>query len=133
MTHGGLEHPRNLSPHQAVGVQPRAAVSRDCTEAMLLRDRCEVYWPVGRTKVLNVTAEPVDREGKIILSLATYTPNFKHCELSMDEKIQQTFSSSSCVWKVQPGEYELELRSVNLAGLRGEPTLIRIQMENERL
>lgn len=96
-----------------------------CPEASLAAVE-DVYWPVGRSRALltNRIQAPIPT---IECTFQTYTPNFTAFEISLDEGQWRRTPSNHYIWKLTTDSNRLAVRSVNAAGLRGEPTIISIK------
>lgn len=102
-----------------------AGPPRVCPEALVINDRREVYWPVGRVIVSLPSIDHDDSAEAIVLQLSTYTPNFQSFEVSENGAAWSTHNLPSYEWKLRPGKHELRFRTANLGGVRGEVTTVR--------
>ena len=92
----------------------------------------ELYWPVGRSGI--EFRRPLDGpEPGVEVGLVTWTPNFSHFEVSTDGKTWSAVEGSSFPWRLTAEKNTLAVRSVNLAGLRGEEnrSIIRVTKRKE--
>jgi hypothetical protein len=66
-----------------------------------------------------------DTEGEVLVSLITFTPNFKTFEVQIDDG-EWRDSGNPFRWTLQPGAVNsLRMRSVNMMNVRGVPSSIR--------
>jgi len=86
-------------------------------------DRPQDMWPeLNRVHVDATSAWGTDR---LFLRFDTYTPNFSHYEVNVDEQGWKTTDSRWC-WLLHPGKNVLEVRAVNKLGAAGKPTVVCI-------
>ncbi|MBN1809598.1 MAG: transglutaminase domain-containing protein [Planctomycetes bacterium] len=69
--------------------------------------------------------EPGDGPGNCAVHLRHFTPNFSHHRIEMNGKTCET-AGDRVVWTPAPGENVLAARTVNLAGIEGPPSTVRL-------
>jgi hypothetical protein len=77
----------------------------------------ELYFPLNVTS-LNIIKEQSSKD-RIHLFLSTFTPNFSHYIIRVDNKklIKQT--NSTVVWNIHRGQNKIQIQSVNSLGVKG--------------
>jgi hypothetical protein len=86
-------------------------------------DREQDMWPaLNRVRVHASSAFGNDR---LFLRFETYTPNFSHYEVQVEESAWREVADR-WVWLLQSGPNRLRVRAVNQLGAGGKPTVIRL-------
>lgn len=96
-------------------------------EAKRIANYDDLYWSVGRTGIgaMSICGE---ESPTIEIQLSTWTPNFQCFEYRLDQSEWTRNSNSRISFACPDGIHSLEARSVNLAGLRGEPATLKFQV-----
>ncbi len=101
-----------------------------CPEAVPLSDRRAVYWPSGRTSVTispdSAAAAQSSSLPVLVLELSTYTPNFRHFEISRDDGPPEKFTGARYAVDLGSQPQDMSITAVNHAGVHGEATTVRI-------
>jgi hypothetical protein len=99
-------------------------------EAYVIEDVSQLYWPVGRSQIMIESCKPGSKP-EVGLRLSTWTPNFDGFEVRIDRGKWTRHFDDHLQHKLRAGENRIEVRSVNLAGLRGEISELCIQLDCE--
>ncbi len=87
-------------------------------------DRPRDMWPdLNTVKVDAVSGFGNDR---LFLRFETYTPNFSHYEIDVDDTGWEQLSGERWTWLLQSGRNTLRVRAVNKLGAQGKPTVIKL-------
>ena len=94
-------------------------------------DRPRDMWPdLNLVHVDGTTAFGNDR---IFLRFETYTPNFSHFEIDLDDTGWKEISADRYSWLLVPGRNRLRVRAVNKLGAKGKPSSFAVNHGNAPL
>jgi len=89
----------------------------------------EFYWTLNQTEILCKK----NKISRSILKLAfkTFTPNFKHYEIIIDDSKKIISKSAFYNWELHPGNNKLYIRSINKFGKSGIPSFVEILFDSK--
>ena len=67
---------------------------------------------------------------QLFLRFETYTPNFCHFEVDVDDTGWKTISGERWTWLLQSGKNTLRVRAVNKLGAKGKPSIIELNHDD---
>jgi hypothetical protein len=97
-----------------------------CPDAYEPQGSDTLYWPVGRSWL--IPDEAATTGDASTWNLFTATPNFTHFEVRRDKGDWNRVDGHTLSWPLKTGANDLEVRSVNLGGLRGETTHVTVTL-----
>ena len=84
----------------------------------------DLYWPLNRTRV---TVFP-GISGQLNLELDTFTPNYSHFRLELNNITPHPLDKSRVDWHLEPGLNTLRVAAVNRWGIVGREVRIEIEL-----
>ena len=88
----------------------------------------DLYWPLNRTRI---SIHPTGSD-RLAVFLDTFTPNFSHFRLELDDSPVQELREAAFDWHLRPGLNVLRLAAVNRWGIAGRPVLVEIEWNEAR-
>ena len=85
-------------------------------------DLHDLYWPLNRTRI---RLHPTGSD-RLMVFLDTFTPNFSHFRLELDNSPAQELQQRSFAWRLKPGLNILRLAAVNQWGIAGREVRVEI-------
>ena len=89
----------------------------------------DFYWTLNQTEIL--IKNDSNQKDSLELAFHTFTPNFKHFEIIVDDKEKIISTDFVHLWKLHPGANKLLVRSVNKFGVNGIPSLVELLVDRE--
>jgi len=86
-------------------------------------DLKDLYWPLNRTRI---AVHPGDSD-YLPVSLDTFTPNFSHFRLEIDDNPARKLREAGFPWRLRPGLNSLRLAAVNRWGIAGRE--VRVELD----
>jgi len=89
----------------------------------------DFYWTLNQTEILCKK----EKLSHSILKLAfkTFTPNFKHYEIIIDDSKKITSKAAFYNWELHPGNNKFTIKSINKFGVSGIPSFVEIMFDSE--
>ena len=82
------------------------------------------YWTLNQTEIF--VRKESNLQDEIPLAFKTFTPNFKHFEILIDDSEKTISTDSVFNWKLHRGKNKLFATSVNKFGIHGIPSYIKV-------
>jgi hypothetical protein len=91
-------------------------------------DIADFYWTLNQTEIM---VKKQDKEGlQLALAFRTFTPNFKHFEIVIDDRLHTESELSDFTWAMHPGVNTISVRSVNKFGVPGITSFANISVKS---
>lgn len=82
----------------------------------------DFYWTLNQTEIL--VKNESKAQNRLSLAFKTFTPNYKHFEILLDDSRKIVSTKPVFVWELHPGKNKLSVYSVNKFGIHGIPSSV---------
>jgi len=89
----------------------------------------DFYWTLNQTEIC--AKKELYSSKTIPLFFKTFTPNFKHFEIVLDDVKKIISKSAFYNWELHPGNNKLHIRSINKFGNSGIPSFVEILFDSK--
>jgi len=86
----------------------------------------DFYWTLNQTEILVKKDTKPTKTNILALAFKTFTPNFKHYEIWIDDAVKTINTDSFFTWELHPNTNKLQVCSVNQYGIKGISSYVEL-------